>query len=96
MSRPMPYLLIAITIVVFVPLILLCYKHHKPTIPYYILGFINMGIALHVLTTVDKANASPDPQAGMGLGLYIMVALAAFVLLTLAGIGLFAYQMKSR
>ncbi len=90
----MPYLLFAITLVVFVPIILLSYRFKKPVIAHYILGFINIGIVAHMLSTMEEASKSFDPQAGMGLGFYLMAALATFTLLTLAGIVRFIYQMK--
>lgn len=94
MSKSMPYLLFAITLVVFVPIILLSYRFQKPVFTHYILGFINIGIAAHVLSTVDEASQSSDPQAGMGLGLYFVATLAAFAIFTIVGIVIFIYQMK--
>lgn len=90
----MPYLLIAITMVVFVPVILLSYRFHKPVIAHYILGFINIGIVVHLLSMMEEVNKSSDPQAGMGLGLYFLVALSSFAILTGVSIIIFIYQIK--
>lgn len=90
----MPYLLAAIIVIVYVPILLVSYKYERPTTVYYIMATISVIIIMHLASTVSEASKSPDPQAEMGLGLYLMAAIGLFTILTIAAIILFIYRLK--